>query len=172
MMLYAFGVGEVAISISGDPPERGDGVLMHTIRDVGAVSGALHRPGPATVLGVRGPFGTGWELESAAGHDVVIVAGGVGLAPLRPVIVAALAQRARYRRVVVDRRRAHPGGVPVPRPSSQEWAGLQATSRCTARSTCPLLAGAVTVGFVTEPLAGCTLDAGRDHRVRLRARSR
>jgi NAD(P)H-flavin reductase len=59
-MLLAFGVGEVPISISGDParPE----VLQHTIRDVGSVSHALATAAPGAVLGVRGAFGTGWEV--------------------------------------------------------------------------------------------------------------
>ena len=98
-MLYAFGIGEVPISISGDPlrPE----VLVQTIRRVGAVTGALQRLGPSDVVGVRGPFGKPWPIEDAAGRDVVFVAGGIGLAPLRPAIYHALANRDRYGRVVI-----------------------------------------------------------------------
>jgi len=98
-MLLAFGVGEVPISISGDParPE----VLQHTIRDVGSVSHALASASPGTVLGVRGPFGTGWEAERGRGGDVVVVAGGIGLAPLRPAILQVVADRAAYGRVVL-----------------------------------------------------------------------
>lgn len=96
-MLYAFGVGEVPISISGDPTR--EGLLVHTVRAVGAVSRALCGARPGEVLGVRGPFGTAWEQERAAGRDVVIVAGGIGLAPLRPVIYQLLAERERYRTV-------------------------------------------------------------------------
>jgi NAD(P)H-flavin reductase len=96
-MLLAFGVGEVPISISGDParPE----VLQHTIRDVGSVSHALATAAPGAVLGVRGAFGTGWEVERARGGDVVIVAGGIGLAPLRPAILQVAAARQDYGRV-------------------------------------------------------------------------
>ncbi len=93
-MLYAFGVGEVPVSVSGDlDPE---GPLTHTIRDVGAVSGALCRAAPGEVLGVRGPFGTSWPLEQARGRDLVVVAGGVGLPPLRPVILEVVARRELY----------------------------------------------------------------------------
>lgn len=97
-MLYAFGVGEAAISMSGD--RNGTG-LVHTVRDVGAVSGAITRLSPGATLGIRGPFGTGWPVKQAEGADIVIVAGGLGLAPLRPAIYHVLANRDRYGRVVV-----------------------------------------------------------------------
>jgi len=100
MMLYAFGVGEAAISISGDPTVT-DGSITHTIRAVGAVSRALHGAEPGSVVGVRGPFGTTWGLGEAAGRDLVMVAGGVGLCPLRPAVLGALAQRSRYGRVML-----------------------------------------------------------------------
>lgn len=98
-MLYAFGVGEVPISISGDParPE----ILIHTIREVGAVTRAMRALKPGGVIGVRGPFGSSWPVEEAAGHDVVIVAGGIGLAPLRPALCFILNHREKYGRVVL-----------------------------------------------------------------------
>lgn len=99
-MLYAFGVGEVAISVSGDP-SRTDDTITHTICSVGAVSAALCALEPGSAVGVRGPFGTSWGLDEAAGADLVVVAGGVGLAPLRPVVLGALADRERYGRVVL-----------------------------------------------------------------------
>lgn len=97
-MLYAFGVGEVAIGMSG---EREHDAFVHTVRDVGAVSGAIAKLAPGAVIGLRGPFGTGWPVKEAEGSDVVIVAGGLGLAPLRPAIYEILANRGRYGRVVV-----------------------------------------------------------------------
>ena len=98
-MLYAYGVGEAAISISGDPAysER----LVHTIRAVGKVSEALTRLVPGDTIGIRGPFGRGWPMEEAEGKDVVVLAGGLGLAPLRPAICGLLNARHRYRRVVL-----------------------------------------------------------------------
>lgn len=98
-MLYAFGVGEVPISTSGDPAEAE--VAVHTIRAVGAVTRALCAAGPGDVLGVRGPYGTPWPLAALAGAELVIVAGGLGLAPLRPVIYHALAHRPAFERVCV-----------------------------------------------------------------------
>lgn len=90
-MLYGFGAGESAISIAGDParPER----LLHTIRRVGSVTEVLSRLKRGDVLGVRGPFGRGWPLESARGKHLLVVAGGIGLAPLRPVVLHALARK-------------------------------------------------------------------------------
>lgn len=100
MMLYAFGIGEIAMSVSGVPSDV-DGTIAHTIRSVGAVSAALHNAEIGSLVGVRGPFGTDWGLESCAGRDLVIVAGGCGLAPLRPVVDAALNHRSRFGRVTV-----------------------------------------------------------------------
>ncbi|HEX9780517.1 MAG TPA: FAD/NAD(P)-binding protein [bacterium] len=98
-MLDVIGVGEVPISISGDPASTVR--VGHTTRAVGAVTNAMSRLGRGGLLGVRGPFGTGWPLDLAAGRDVVIVAGGIGLAPLRPAIYHVLAHRSRYGRVVL-----------------------------------------------------------------------
>jgi len=96
-MLYVFGVGEVPISISGDPhkPER----LVHTIRRVGPVTEALCQLRKGDVVGVRGPFGSAWPMEQARGGDVVMVAGGIGLPPLRPAIYHLLRHRRNYGRV-------------------------------------------------------------------------
>jgi NAD(P)H-flavin reductase len=94
MMVYAFGVGEVPISVSGPPNEPGPIVL--TVRDVGAVTHSVCRSEPGALLGLRGPFGNTWPIQQAAGGDVVVVAGGIGLAPLRPVVLSALARRGNY----------------------------------------------------------------------------
>jgi len=96
-MLYAFGIGEVPISVSG----AAGGPLVHTVRDVGAVTSAICSSRPGTVLGVRGPFGNAWPVEPATGADVVIVAGGIGLAPLRPAAYHVLANRDAYGEVAV-----------------------------------------------------------------------
>jgi NAD(P)H-flavin reductase len=93
-MLYAFGVGEVPISISGDParPE----VLVHTTRAVGAVTNAMSKLRRGDTVGTRGPFGTSWPMEEAKGNDIVIVAGGIGMAPLRPSLYQLLSRRKDY----------------------------------------------------------------------------
>ena len=98
-MLYAFGVGEVPISTSGDHESRGP--LTHTIRAVGPVTQALCTLEPGATIGVRGPFGSEWPLAEAAGGDLLVVAGGIGLAPLRPAVRHALANRDDYGAVSV-----------------------------------------------------------------------
>lgn len=98
-MLYAFGVGEVPISISGDPA-RSDRVV-HTVRSVGMVSDALCRLRRGEWVGVRGPYGSAWPLDAARGRDVLVVAGGVGLAPLRPVVHELVRHRADFGRVTL-----------------------------------------------------------------------
>jgi NAD(P)H-flavin reductase len=98
-MLYVFGVGEVPISISSSPLEPR--TLMHTTRAVGAVTQAMGRLEPGDALGVRGPFGSCWPVERMEGYDVVVVAGGIGLAPLRPALYHILGQREKFGRVVL-----------------------------------------------------------------------
>jgi NAD(P)H-flavin reductase len=98
-MVYAPGTGEVPISISGDPTAGGP--VLHTIRDVGPVTHALCGLAPGDRVGVRGPFGTHWPVREAEDGDVVIIAGGIGLPPLRPALYHVLANRERYRRVVL-----------------------------------------------------------------------
>ncbi len=97
-MLYVFGIGEVPISVSGDT--NGD-MLVHTVRAVGAVTQAICAATPGAVLGVRGPFGNSWPVEAAAGSDVVVVAGGIGLAPLRPALYELLRRRGEYGEVTL-----------------------------------------------------------------------
>lgn len=96
-MLYAFGVGEVPISISGDAR----GPLVHTVRAVGAVTEAICDARHDGVIGVRGPFGNAWPLDAAVGGDVLVVAGGIGLAPLRPAVYEILRARDRYARFTI-----------------------------------------------------------------------
>ncbi len=98
-MLSVFGVGEIPISISGDPTKPTP--LVHTTRAVGTVSRALCALKAGDIIGVRGPYGKPWPVEAAQGKDLVIVAGGIGLAPLRSALYAALANRKRFGRVVL-----------------------------------------------------------------------
>ncbi|MBL8237990.1 MAG: FAD/NAD(P)-binding protein [Bryobacterales bacterium] len=98
-MLWVCGVGELPISISGDPtrPES----LTYTVRSVGAATQSLVTRQAGQTVGVRGPFGKGWPIEAAKGRDIIVAAGGIGLAPLRPVIYHVLANRSHYGRLTV-----------------------------------------------------------------------
>lgn len=96
-MLYVFGVGEVPISISSAPGQP----LLHTTRAVGTVTRAMARLKRGDTIGVRGPFGSRWPLDEAAGREVVIIAGGIGMAPLRGALLELLRRRERYGRIVL-----------------------------------------------------------------------
>ena len=96
-MIYLFGQGEVPISVSGGS----DGLLVHTVRNVGTVTAKIAGLDKGNIIGIRGPYGRGWPMEEARGKDVIIAAGGIGLAPLRPVIHAVLADREKYGKVVL-----------------------------------------------------------------------
>jgi NAD(P)H-flavin reductase len=98
-MLYVFGTGEVPISISGNPgtPEK----LVHTTRAVGTVTMAMRKLKRDDIIGVRGPYGTAWPVQEAEGKDVIVVAGGIGLAPLRPVIYYLLSNRDKFGRLIL-----------------------------------------------------------------------
>jgi NAD(P)H-flavin reductase len=98
-MLYIFGVGEIPISISGDPTCAE--VLIHTTRAVGNVTKAMKDLKVGDTIGVRGPLGKSWPVRVAEGKDVIIVTGGIGLAPLRPVIYYMLAQREKFGKIVL-----------------------------------------------------------------------
>ena len=119
-MIYVFGTGEIPISISGDPGNRTK--LVHTIRVVGAVTRALSRLKTGDILGIRGPFGTGFPVELAEGNDVIIVAGGIGLAPLRPIVYHVLSHRDRYGKVILLYGARTPGDI-IFRRELEKWRG-------------------------------------------------
>ncbi len=98
-MLYVFGTGEAAISISSDPEKPH--TIAHTIHRVGTVTSALAQLRKGDMIGLRGPFGSSWPLGEVQGKDICIVAGGIGLAPLRPVLYGLLRHRSSYGRIIL-----------------------------------------------------------------------
>ncbi|EDY81434.1 Oxidoreductase NAD-binding domain protein [Verrucomicrobiia bacterium DG1235] len=98
-MLYLFGTGEVPISISGDPGQTD--AILHTVRRVGVVTDAMGQLRKGHSLGLRGPYGEPWPLDQAENKDIVIVAGGIGLAPLRPALLSIVANRDKYQNIVL-----------------------------------------------------------------------
>jgi len=152
-MLWAWGAGEVPISVSELADE---GRLVHTIRDVAGVTKTLCAARRGDVLGVRGPYGRGWGIDAARGHDLVIVAGGIGLAPLRPVVHAVLSDRQAFGHVslVVGARteqellfRAELDGW---------WHAHEIDVRTIVDRSSPGWSGSV--GVVTGELVGLTID--------------
>lgn len=153
-MIAVPGIGEIAVSISGG--SRDERVLLQTVRAVGAVSRAVHDARPGAVLGVRGPFGTDWDLPSAEGFDLLVVAGGIGLAPLRPVLLGALADRDRYGRITLVQGARKPAEF-LYRDMVRRWTGVTVVS--TVDHPTPGWHGEV--GLVTKPLARVELDPAR-----------
>lgn len=154
-MLYVFGVGEVPISISGDParPE----LLVHTVRAVGAVTRAIVGLQPGGAVGIRGPFGSGWPVSEATGRDLLIVAGGIGLAPLRPVLYEALTHRSDFGRVVLVYGARSPSDL-LYRDELEEWRATFDVE-VTVDVSSPDWRG--DVGMVTAVLPRLELEAGR-----------
>ncbi len=98
-MLYLYGVGEIPVSIADDPEQPG--YLQHTIRVVGRVTGGLAALREGDRIGLRGPFGHGWPMAALSGRNVLVVTGGLGCAPVLPVIKQLINHRERYNRVAI-----------------------------------------------------------------------
>jgi NAD(P)H-flavin reductase len=153
-MLYLFGIGEVPISISGSPTQTT--VMVHTIRAVGVVTHAMRQVRRGDVIGLRGPFGSAWPLEEANGNDVVVVAGGIGLAPLRPVLYHVLVNRKRYGRVVLLYGARTPDDLLYAR-ELEQWRGrFDLDVQVTVDSAAPSWRGHV--GVVTRFIARAMFD--------------
>lgn len=155
-MLYAFGAGEAAISISGDParPES----ISHTIRAVGGVTKALSALRRGGWLGLRGPFGSAWPLEEAKGRDVLLVAGGLGLAPLRPLLYHLLRHRGDFGRVTLLYGARAPEELIYQRELSRWKARADLALEVTVDHAGAGWSGQV--GVVPALLSGLALDAG------------
>lgn len=192
-MLCALGVGEVPISVSGPP----DGTaLVQTVRAVGAVTSALCAAAPGQVIGVRGPFGTDWGISPArragtsrgsgsvtshplpdpVGKDVLVLAGGIGLAPLRSAVLTALAGRERYGRISVLIGSRSPAEIAF-RAELDSWRAAGADVRVTVDRADAGWRG--NVGVVTQligqieidPAATVALICGPEVMMRLTARA-
>lgn len=153
-MVYVFGIGEVPLSISGDPATPD--VLVHTVRSVGAVTRAVCAAKKGDVLGVRGPFGEGWPVEAAIGRDVVVMAGGLGLAPLRPLVRAILARRRAFGRVVLLIGARTPASLLFSRELARWRARFDLDVRATVDAGDPSWSGEV--GVITTLLPHATFD--------------
>ncbi len=148
VMVYVFGIGEVPISVSAPP-------LVLTVRAVGAVSKAICACAPGEVLGIRGPIGSVWPIAECEGADVVVIAGGIGLAPLRPVVLGALERRGHYGEVVLLYGARTPGDLLYTK-ELESWRDAAAV-HTTVDAAGPEWTGKV--GFVPQLLPGAEFDA-------------
>lgn len=98
VMCTVFGAGEFAVSL---PPSPEKDRLHISVRATGKVTNALHELRPGDKLGIRGPFGNGFPFEEIKGKNVVYVAGGIGLIPLRSSIVHVLQHRKDFGRIIL-----------------------------------------------------------------------
>jgi anaerobic sulfite reductase subunit B len=149
-MLYAFGVGEIPISISGDV----EGPLVHTVREVGAVSRAICEAKRGTVLGVRGPFGNAWPVEAALGGDAIVIAGGIGLAPLRPVVYELVRRRSELGEAALLYGSRRPAELLYPRELERWRTHVQVDVTVDAADA----SWAGKVGFVAKLVASASFD--------------
>ena len=158
-MIYVYGLGEVPVSLSSIPALRGAYTFVdHTIRLVGAVTRAiLLRVGVGSVIGVRGPYGRGWPLREIEGRDVVIIAGGIGLAPLRPVIKLIETSREKYGRVNILYGAKRPEYL-LYKYELEEYAAMRDTLLLLSSDT-PTEGWRHHVGFVTELVKYVDVDA-------------
>ena len=153
--VWAFGIGAAPISVADV-----DAVpLVHTIRRVGAVTEALWGAQVGDLVGVRGPFGTGWDVEGARGRDVLVVAGGLGLAPVRPIVQHVLDHRDDYGRFAVLVGAREPDAL-LYREELERWRGrLDIEVEVTVDTAPPRWRG--DVGLVTELLRRAPVDFAR-----------
>jgi len=155
-MLYAFGIGEIPVSLSGNPGAPGP--LLHTVRAVGSASQAIAALKPGDPIGLRGPFGTAWPTSESAGSDVLVVAGGLGLAPLRPAIYRLFAKREQYGQIAVLYGTRHPADI-LFRREIQRWRRrLDATIEVTVDHADATWHGHV--GVVTKLIERAAFDPG------------
>ncbi|MCA9026906.1 MAG: FAD/NAD(P)-binding protein [Planctomycetaceae bacterium] len=146
-MLYLPGVGEAAISISSDPAQ--EGTLDHTVRIAGNVTGALARAAVGDTFGLRGPFGSSWPIEACLGGDVILVTGGIGLAPLRPAIYELLNRKSEFGTLSLLYGARHPFGLLYPSEYA-DWEQRGMSVNTTVDRASPAWQG--NVGVVTQLL--------------------
>jgi sulfhydrogenase subunit gamma (sulfur reductase) len=130
-MLYLYGVGEAPISIMSDPSDRDS--IGHTIRVLGRVTHGLSNLKPGDQVGLRGPFGRGWPLQEIGGHDLVLVTGGLGCAPVVSVIHYVLKRRARFGKLVIIQGVKHAEDL-IWRDQYDQWSRLPDTQVLVAAS--------------------------------------
>jgi len=119
-MLTVYGVGEAPFSICSSPFDKDS--LQFSIRRMGSVTRMVHEARVGDEVGVRGPYGRGWPVESMSGRDILMVGGGIGLAPLRSLVLHLLGERDKYGEIAVCYGARTPSLL-MYRDEFDEWAG-------------------------------------------------
>jgi sulfhydrogenase subunit gamma (sulfur reductase) len=158
VMVTVFGVGECAISITNGP--RDDAVLEMVIRRAGSVTQVLHGLAAGDVIGIRGPFGSGFQIEEFHGRDILFVAGGLGLVPLRSLIAPVMEQRKRFAAITIIVGTRTPAET-LFRDELAAWRRLESVRVIELVDRTEHLPWDGEVGLVTQPIADLTLDPGR-----------
>lgn len=156
-MLYVPGAGEAAISLGARA--RDDGRIVHTVRALGRVTGSLARMRAGDSLGLRGPFGAGWPIDACRGRDVLLVAGGIGLAPIRSALHRLIDERNAFGDVTL----LYGARTPDDRlyvGEHDDWSKHAVRVQSTVDRSAPGWTG--DVGVVTLLLDRCRIDAPAD----------
>lgn len=150
-MVSVFGFGEVPISVASN----NNGPLQLCIRNVGHVTGAIHSLKEGDSVGIRGPYGNGFDLEAARGRDVVMLAGGIGIVPLRPLINEIISGGEEFGKIILVYGAKRPDEILfVDEANEWEKAGVRVigTVDCADEKWCGC------VGVVTAHLDGLETD--------------
>ena len=157
IMLSVFGVGEIPISISSSPATRGSFDIC--VRAVGKVTTALHRLEAGDVVGIRGPYGRGFPIRILEGNDLLIVAGGLGIAPLRSLIKHVLFNRRDFGKVHILLGCKTPKDMLFVDELEQWDSRMDVYYECTVDRAAPDWAG--NVGLITTLIPGVHLEPER-----------
>ena len=155
VMVSVPGMGECAISITCGP--RADNILEMVIRRAGNITGVIHGMKVGDTLGIRGPFGSGFDLAEFAGRDVVIVAGGLGLVPLRSLLTPMIAEHERYGRITLVTGARTPAET-LFRQELAQWREKENVRVIEMVDTTEHLPWDGEVGLVTAPIGGLEID--------------
>jgi sulfhydrogenase subunit gamma (sulfur reductase) len=155
-MVSVPGVGEVAISISSDPADED---LEHTIRIVGRTTRVIEKLEKGDILGLRGPYGTGWPLHDARWKDVLVVTGGLGCAPVTGAIEYLFRRRGNYGRITILHGVKKPADL-VQQERFESWR-REPDTQVLLTSDQPDRAWHDHIGVVTELFEEVAIDPGR-----------
>lgn len=151
-MLYLFGHGEAPVSVSGI--SRRTGYVRHTVKGVGPLTRALTRLNPGDLVGLRGPYGNGWPMSDLRGKNLLLVAGGIGMAPILSVLRAVTRHTERYGRIDLIYGSRTPADILFRRQLSRWHAKERVNVHLTVDQADETWDGPV--GFVTTPLSRLT----------------